>query len=341
MRGWKMLQLEHRIRKKRVLFVTTKNIDYIRNAQEIRFLENHAGRLRLIYSKSKNYAVRILEVWWKLLLSSWRYDVVFFGFAPQLVAPFFLKYRNKEIIIDFFISVYDTMINDRKKFSVHNPVARICHWVDAYVIQRADLIVTDTKADAAYFIREFRGDKDKFQTVYLEADRTIYYPREQRKRSELADKFVVLYFGSILPLQGADIVLEAIELLKGEKDIFFQVIGPVSKKYRAPVQDNVEYIDWLEQEELAEHIANADLCLAGHFNQAIDKAKRTIPGKAYIYSAMEKPMVLGDNRANRELYSASDKVFWTEMGSAQALAEAILKCSTRTPSFPVKEKWIP
>lgn len=322
-----MIQLEHRIRKKRVLFVTTKNIDYIRNTQEISFLEKYAGRLRLIYSNHKNYVIRILEVWWKLLASGWGYDVVFFGFAPQLVAPFFLKYRNKEIVIDFFISVYDTLINDRKKFSAHNPIAAICRWVDAYVIQRADLIVTDTKADAEYFIREFHGDRDKFQTVYLEADRTIYYPREQCKRSDLAGKFAVLYFGSILPLQGADIVLEAIELLQDEKDIFFQVIGPVAKKYRIPIQDNVEYTDWLEQETLAEYIANADLCLAGHFSRSIDKAKRTIPGKAYIYSAMGKKMVLGDNKANRERYNDSDNVYWTEMGNAEALAEVILKCS--------------
>ena len=96
------------------------------------------------------------------------------------------------------------------------------------------------------------------------------------------NKYVVLYFGSVLPLQGVDVVLDAIKLLKNEKDIFFQVIGPISKKYSKPVQDNVEYIDWLEQKELAEYIANADLCLAGHFNGEIDKAKRTIPGKAYI-----------------------------------------------------------
>lgn len=324
-----MLQLEDRIRKKSVLFVTTKNIDYIRNAQEIRFLEKYAGKLKLIYSNRENYAVRVLDVWWKLFVLGWRYDVIFFGFAPQLAAPFFLKYRHKEIIIDFFISVYDTLINDRKKFSAHNPVARICHWVDAYVIQQADIVITDTKADAEYFIREFHGDRDKFRTVYLEADRSIYYPRKQHKRADLADKFVVLYFGSVLPLQGADLVLETIRRLKWERGIFFQVIGPVRKKYRAPIQDNVEYIDWLEQEELAVYIANADLCLAGHFNKTIDKAKRTIPGKAYIYSAMEKPMVLGDNKANRERYHDSDKVYWTEMGSAKALAEVIVKCSSR------------
>lgn len=323
-----MQQIADRISKKNVLFVTTKNADYIRNVQEINFLRKHARKLKIIYSNKRNYAARIAEVWWKLLLSGTNYDVVFFGFAPQLVAPFFRKYRNKEIIIDFFVSVYDTLVNDRKKFSALNPLAGLCRCVDVYVVGKADLVITDTKADAEYFIHEFRGDRERFRTVYLEADQTVYYPRAQCRQAGLEDKFVVLYFGSILPLQGVDIVLKAIEILKDEGDLFFQVIGPVSGRCKAPVQDNVEYTDWLAPEELAGYIANADLCLAGHFNDRIDKAKRTIPGKAYIYSAMGKPVVLGENRANRERYGDSDNVYWAKMGDAQALAEVIMESAS-------------
>ena len=74
---------------------------------------------------------------------------------------------------------------------------------------------------------------------------------------------------------------------------------------------------------MAEYIANADLCLAGHFNGEIDKAKRTIPGKAYIYSAMDKKIILGDNKANHELYKPTHKIFWTEMSNSIALSETI------------------
>ncbi len=323
----RMQQLEHLIRDRKVVFVTTKNIDYIRNVQEIRFLEKYAGKLKLIYSGSSIYAVRILKVWWKLLVLGRQYDVIFFGFSPQLAAPFMLKYHDKQIIIDFFISVYDTLVNDRKKFSARSPLAGICHWIDAYVLRRADIIVTDTKEDAKYFIDEFNAQKDKFRTVYLEADKTIYYPRVQSKRSDLEDKYIVLYFGSILPLQGADVVLRAIEILREQKNIFFQIIGPITKRYEIPESDNAEYIDWLSQQELAEYIAAADLCLAGHFSGEIDKARRTIPGKAYIYNAMGKKMVLGDNQANRELYNAVDTVYWTAMGDPDALAEVIVQCS--------------
>lgn len=311
------------IKNKRLVFITTKNVDYIRNIQEIRILEKEAKSVELICSNKKNYVARVWEIWCKLLFLHKNFDVVFIGFAPQLVALFFRKFRHKIIIIDFFISVYDTLVNDRKKLSARNPIAKMCHWIDSYVIKKADMIITDTKADAEYFIDEFKGEKDKFETFYLEADKTIYYPRKQQKGLNLLDKYVVLYFGSILPLQGVDVVLDAVKLLKEETRIFFQIIGPISKEYSKPIQNNVEYIDWLEQKELAEYIANADLCLAGHFNGNIDKAKRTVPGKAYIYSAMGKTMILGDNRANHELYSTSDKVYWTTMSDSIALSKSI------------------
>ena len=91
--------------------------------------------------------------------------------------------------------------------------------------------------------------------------------------------------------------------------------------------DNITYINWLSQPELAEAISRADLCLAGPFNRENGKANRTIPGKAYIYEAMEKPMILGDSPANHERYSASQKgITFVEMGDPEALRNAILSC---------------
>ena len=103
------------VKGKRVLFITTKNVDYIRNSQEINILEKEAAQLKKVFSGKKNYAGRLMEIWGKLLICNRSdFDVVFAGFAPQLVFPFFKKFKGKKIIIDFFISVYDTLVNDRK-----------------------------------------------------------------------------------------------------------------------------------------------------------------------------------------------------------------------------------
>lgn len=315
---------------KNVLFITTKEPSYIRNSQELRLLEKDAAHITKIASEKKSYFFRLLAVYFKILfLNPDLFDVVFIGFSPQLVLPLFKwKFKNKPIIIDFFISVYDTFVSDRKKFSKGSILARFMHKLDKATLKLANEVIVDTKADKSFFSMEFDCPQDKFSVLYLEADETIYYARGQMTSSPLEHKYVVFYFGSILPLQGIDVVLNAIRLLKDDDTIFFQIVGPIPAKYAKPIQNNVEYIEWLSQEQLAEYIAAADICLAGHFSATIDKANRTIPGKAYIYKAMHKKMILGDTTANHEIFTSEPGIEFVPVGNADALADLIKKSSS-------------
>ncbi|MCC8029700.1 MAG: glycosyltransferase [Lachnospiraceae bacterium] len=312
---------------KRVLFISTKNRDYIRNTQEIRALEETAAAVTVVASGRSGYAGRLLYVYgWLLSHSCGDYDEVFVGFAPQLILPFWRgKFRKSVITADFFISLYDTMTCDRKKFRPDSIPGRFLRRLDQKTLERTDRVIADTRAHARYFSETFGVPDEKLRVVYLEADPDIYYPRSIQKPESCRDQFLVLYFGSILPLQGVDVILKTIELLRDVPGIRFEIIGPVGDS--AGQTGNADFIPWLAQEELAEHIAYADLCLAGHFNPVIGKAKRTIPGKASIYEAMEKRMVLGDNPANRELFSDDSSHLFVRMGDAKALADLILRVS--------------
>jgi len=309
---------------KKTLFITTKNLDYLRNTQEINLLKSQNREVTMIASLSKSYPKRLLTVYKKLFTEKIdQYDTIFIGFAPQLVLPFwYWKLKKKPITIDFFISMYDTFVFDRKKFKKNSLAGRLFKYLDKKTISFASEIICDTKEHGRYFIEEFGANKQHMHTLYLEADKKIYYPREKKKKGNL---FEVVYFGSILPLQGVDIVLKSAQILQQNHSIHFTIIGPI-KSDKKVESSTITYIPWLAQEQLAEAIAKADLCLAGHFNKDINKAKRTIPGKAYIYRAMEKPMILGDNPATRELYSEDmSGIYFVEMGNAQALAEKILE----------------
>ena len=309
------------IKNQRVLYIATKNRDYLRITQELRILRENGNKVTEIVSADKSYPKRLMYVFRKLMsVKMSDYDVSFVGFAPQLIMPFFNhKLGKKPLAMDFFISVYDTMCFDRKKFRPKSLAGKFCKWLDKKTLERADLAVCDTKAHGRYFCKEFGFAPEKMSVLYLEADKSIYYPRKTEKNKD----FTVLYFGSILPLQGVSVILDAIDLLKDEKNLKFVIIGPLGENGRRDSKIT-EYYEWLSQEELAEKIAQADLCLGGHFDGSIMKAKRTIAGKTYIYKAMEKPMILGENPANHELFSEQDKDVWfVEMGNPQKLAELI------------------
>ena len=321
----------------RILFITTKNTDYIRNVQEITMLRTAGNDVKIVGCTKGGYPERLFRVYlWLLFHSVKNYDEIFVGFSPQLIVPLFRrKFAGKKLTVDFFISVYDTLVNDRHTVNAGSPVAKLARHVDKVTMKYADRIITDTRADKEYFADEFCSDAyekrqvlDKMEVLYLEADKSIYYPMNRERADELKDKYICLYFGSILPLQGVDVVLEAVDKLREYDKLYFYIIGPVSGKYEKITAKNVEYIEWLPQEELARYIAMSDICLAGHFNGHIDKARRTIPGKAYIYRAMGKSMIAGDGSANHELYKAHEEgIHYVPMSNSDALAECILECA--------------
>lgn len=324
------------IRGKRVLFITPSDVDYIRNKQEIRILQRAAGQLDVVAptpagSVEPTGIKRILQINLRVISACVKnYDVIFIGGIPQLLIPLaWMLCGKKTIIIDFFISLYDTLVCDRHVLSGKNPLAWFLKALDRHTLSRADYVVVDTKVHGAYFSHMFGINPDKMAVVYLEADRDIYYQRNMERPPDLRDKFIVFFFGAMNPLQGVEIILDAARLLEEHERVIFIVIGPYEKINgikRYTGLSNVRFASrWLPQTEVADYIAMSDLCLAGHFSTVIPKASRVIPGKAYSYLAMRKPVILGDNPANRELFSdETENVHFVRMGDPEALASRIL-----------------
>ncbi len=322
---------------KMVLFITPSDVDYIRNRQEINILQKSARHLDIIAPKdihgvSPTGIMRILSIDLKVVAANIKkYDVVFIAGIPQLIVPIIqFRLRKKVLIIDFFISVYDTLVNDRQVLSPPNPLSRILKMLDRKALTRANHVIVDTREHAAYFSRLFGVDSDKMTVIYLEADKQIYYPRNVVKPRDLRDKFVVFFFGAMNPLQGAEVILESARILEEHGNIVFIIVGPYEKIRNFELYSKLKNVRfkarWLPQAAIAGCIATSDVCLAGHFNAAVEKAARVIPGKAYSYLAMERPVIFGDNPANRELFSPDTKnAHFVKMGDPAALADKILE----------------
>ena len=76
---------------KKVLYVTTKNINYIRNVQIINMVKKEYNNVEVIYSKNNNYYFRIIEVNFKLMLKNRKkYDIIFFRFFATVYMLTFL-----------------------------------------------------------------------------------------------------------------------------------------------------------------------------------------------------------------------------------------------------------
>lgn len=316
------------IKKRKIIFICGENKEYPRNIQALDALNKIFDVTEIISDKS-SYLFRIPEVIFRFLWISMGkdYDLIYAGFLGQPIVIFARLFFRGKVFLDAFVSVYDVLCLDRKDFKPHSLVGRIAFWLDKVSFVLADKIITDTKASADFFSNLFQINRDKFYTVYTGLDEGIFYPRDIKSRE---DKFVVFFHGTFWPIHGIEYILKAAKLLEDRKDLLFILLGGGRKKReilalaKSLGLKNVEFVKWSSYADLAESIAGADICLGGHFSNT-DKAKRVISGKTFMYLAMGKATIVGENAATRELFTHGKEVYMCPMADENSLAKGILE----------------
>lgn len=305
----------------KVLYVSVYITNYVRTEAILRILRRNKIKVESILAGNKRF--RYFAALFKSIFKLRYFDIVFLAFRSHEVLPFFRLLTRKPIIFDAFVSVYDTLCFDRRIFEPDSLPGKILKWYDAYLCRIADFVLVDTRTHSDYFKNEFKAKNVSY--LYLEPDTGLFKPTERREKK---NKFIVFWYGNCWPLQGVEVILKAAEILKDDSRIVFRLVGPVRKKYGNLVRNldtrNIEFIDYIPYERLPYEIAGADVCLGGHFS-GLPKARRVIPGKAFQFIACGRKTVLGDNPANRELFSERENTYFVKMNSAQELARKMLE----------------
>ena len=91
---------------------------------------------------------------------------------------------------------------------------------------------------------------------------------------------------------------------------------------------NVEWIEWVEYEQLPEEIQSAG-CALGVFGTS-PKAARVIPNKAFQALACGTPLVTADTPAARELLADGESALLVPAGDPEALAAAVRRLAADT-----------
>lgn len=312
----------------KILFLSGREPTYVRNAMILKGLKRNGVEILDCTDSSASYPARYIKIIIKFFFKMKNdHNFVFVGFFGQPLVPLVRMFTDKPIIFDAFLSAYDTMCFDRKTFGPNSVPGRFFYWLDKYSCKRSDKILLDTDAHVDYFIKTFGLQKDKFHSVFVGADESVFFPRNVGRDDR---RFRIFYYSSFLPLHGMEYVVQAARKLHNDREIEFIVVGkgPEYKKVRNLAQrigvENVRFIDWVPYGNLPLEIAKADICLGGHFSD-IEKAKRVIAGKTFQFIAMKKPVIVGDCPGNRELFTNRENALFVKMADADALAAAILE----------------
>lgn len=260
-----------------------------------------------------------------------RPDVVLVGFPGildiVLLAPF-ARLRRIPIVWDVFMSLYDTVVVDRRMLSARRPFARLLRWLEGFALRRADLAFLDTEAHARRIESLFALPAGRCGSVWVGVEVEHFAPGAGAARARPPGQSLrVLFYGQFIPLHGIETIIGAARLLRDEP-IDWTLIGRGQEggRIRAMLAEEplpkVRWIEWVDYAELGRWLAEADLCL-GIFGTS-EKAASVIPNKVFQIVAAGRPLVTRDSPAIRELLAPEFPcVQLVPPGDAAALAEAI------------------
>ncbi|MBE0409695.1 MAG: glycosyltransferase family 4 protein [Anaerolineales bacterium] len=253
------------------------------------------------------------------------YNLVFVGFYGHLLMIPVRIITQKPVLFDAFVSTYDTLVSDREKFSSDSLAGKLALWLDRYACKFADHILLDTASHREYFMRNFGIKPNLISALPVGCNEELFFPRQPKTDG---DQTKILYYSTYLPLHGVDTVIEAAKVLEGEP-VLFELIGEgqeyerirtLSKELKL---ENVVFSPYIPPAELPERIAEADICLGGHFGKSA-KAERVIPGKIYQMLAMAKPVIATSTTANQELLVHGESAYFCPPADPSSLAAAII-----------------
>ncbi|NLF12407.1 MAG: glycosyltransferase family 4 protein [Anaerolineaceae bacterium] len=311
--------------KPRVLYVAGREMGYMRNRVLLQALRSCAD-VTVLRPRVPTTTGRTAASLASFVARRPDYDALFVGFYGQMLGVALARMQRKPIILDAYVSTFDTLCHDRRWFGPGSVPGRLAFWLDRQSCLAASRVVTDTRAHARYFAETFDLPAAKLQALYVGCDETLFHPIDAPARH--GGRIEVFTYGAFLALHGTEVVVEAASRLRHRADLHWSIggHGPRFKQVRQIVAQaglrNVDLVGWVPLSALPAHIARASICLGGHFSR-VPKAARVVSTKTFQFLAMARPTIVGDNEAVNEILTHGDQAWLVPMGDAEALAGAV------------------
>lgn len=313
-----------------VCFFGSYSPDYSRNRILIKGLQKNGVKVLHCHSTKGLFLVRYFELIKQYWPQRKNIDVIFVAFIGQLDMPlawFLALLTKKRVIFDMFYSMYDTYVFDRKSCKPTSIRAKTYFWIDKLAASLADLVITDTNAQADYFKKIFKIQSHKFKRIFVGADDTIFKRRVSKKNKRI----IIEFHGMFTRLQGAEVFIKAAKTLENNPNIEFWLIGG-SKVYHVPCvllhklrPSSLKIFPRQKLKDLSKLVAQADVTV-GHLGTS-QKARNVISNKTYEGLACANAVIVADTKANKELLIDKENALFVKLDSVGDLVNKILVLS--------------
>ncbi|MGV2829132.1 glycosyltransferase [Myxosarcina sp. GI1(2024)] len=301
-------------------------------------------RLAKIASDKLSALFSLVELWLKAAFT----DVIY---LPPMNSRFIksavwaAKVFQKKLIVEMYISIYDTFVGDGKplKGKAIMPESRQAKAMlekDRLALTQADYIIHTSRHELAYWEKIFEIEIERHK-VFIAPNCNVASVVHHRKFKP-DGVLNICWWGTFIPLHGLDNILQALEILSGKCEFVCNLFGVdngsfatyASKIRQAGLEKYVDlrkdliFADDSLPNYLVEH---CDLAL-GIFGDT-DKAYNTVPNKLIEALSMGIPTLTMNSPALKEFFEPATDL-WTCDTSPKAIASSI-EAIANGSAFPV------
>jgi glycosyltransferase involved in cell wall biosynthesis len=272
---------------------------------------------------SSTGALRYAQVTWALLRQRFRsrpdaYLVTFRGY--EILPIVLLIAGRRPVVYDEFINPVEWFVEEHRKFAPGSLPAKALRGVMRSFMKRTRRILADTPSHLVHSAQLMDLEQSRYRTVVVGTDEQTFRSIPPRTAT---GEFVVLYYGSMLPLHGLDFVLDAAVALRDSPVITFRFIGGdetdrCKVEAAAAAGASVRYQNWVDYAELPGVFAECDLFLGGPFGATV-QSRYVITGKTYQFLAAGLPVMIGANEES-EVFTHRTDALIVDQGDAAAIA---------------------
>jgi glycosyltransferase involved in cell wall biosynthesis len=258
-----------------------------------------------------------------------QHDIIFVpypSYVDGLLGCIFGKLFNKIVIIDSFLGIYDTLVDDRCLFDKNGIPAKLIWYYEKWFLSLADYIIVDTDCNKDLLRKTYCLPEKKITSIPVGIDENIWKPVSNDFENK---SYRVIFWCTFIPLHGVNIVAKTASLIEKKiPDIEFIVIGTgqeaaeFKQLLKAINPKNLKWIDhFLSLDDIYNLVQNSHCCL-GIFGGG-DKTQRVIPYKVYQALACAQPVITARTKASQSLFTHGKNVLLVNPNDPNALANAI------------------
>ena len=240
------------------------------------------------------------------------------------------RFKPDHIVVDVFISIYETVVVDRRLLKASSLMARLLKRFERRAFHAANVLITDTPENSAYFADLLDVSKSRFNALPLSINETDFKPASYKAEHERP--LSVLFIGTLVPLHNIGLLCEAISQLDQNSSATFTIIGdgqdaPLLEQFLAshPKNSSIKcewHRAWHDSAQLAKAVVSADLCIGILGNAG--KSQRVWPFKNYLYLASGKALVTADTSVSARLQTLSGNPAFFEVNTSSSTALTLL-----------------